>query len=62
MYTNYYVEQGKRYKAASEKLKKASRAYWTRIHAENVKAGRDDLIMFSGQVLAQYDIIDAGEA
>ena len=37
MYTNYYVEQGKRYKAASEELKKASRAYWTRIHAKNVK-------------------------
>ena len=62
MHTNYYVEHGKRYKAASEELKKASRAYWTRIHAENVKAGRDDLIIFSGQILSQYDIIDAEEA
>lgn len=61
MYTNYYIEQGKRYKAASEELKKASRAYWTRIHAKNVKTGRADLIMFSGQVLAQYDLVDAGE-
>lgn len=62
MYANFYIEQGERYKAASEELKKASRAYWTRIHAENVKAGRNDLIIFSGQILSQYDIIDAGEA
>ena len=59
MYTNFYIEQGKRYKAASEELKKASRAYWTRLHAENVTTGRADLIMFSGQVLAQYDLVDA---
>ena len=61
MYTNYYIEQGKRYKAASEELKKASRAYWTRVHAEHVKTGREDLIIFSGQILSQYDLVDAGE-
>ena len=49
---NYYEDYKKRYAAADEKTKKASREHWKRVHAENLASGREDLIIFSAQILA----------
>lgn len=55
----YYRDAARRYLAAPPELRKASREHWTRHHVENLKSGRQDLIIFSAQILAAYDAADA---
>ena len=56
---NYYRTAQERYRAAAPEIRKASREHWTRTHAENIRSGREDLIIFSAQILAAYDVTDA---
>jgi len=56
---DYYKTHMVRYAAADDSMKAASRAHWTRCHIENLKSGRHDLIVFSAQILAAMDAVDA---
>lgn len=56
---DYYKTYMVRYAAADDSMKAASRAHWTRCHIENLKSGRHDLIIFSAQMLAAMDTVDA---
>lgn len=47
-YTDYY----NRFLSASAEMREQSKKHWLKIHAENLKTGRNDLIIFSAQVLA----------
>ena len=47
-YQNYYY----RYLTATPDARQAARDHWTKCHIENVKADRNDLIIFSGKILA----------
>ncbi len=58
---NYYKAYAARYRAASATQRQESRQHWTRCHAANMETGRDDLIIFSGQILAAIAVIDAEE-
>ena len=54
---NFYEDYGKRYRACQdEERKAAAREHWTRIHRENLKTGRLDLIIFSAQMLSAMGI------
>ena len=55
---DYYRTAQERYMRADPETRKASREHWTRVHAENMKSGREDLIIFSAQILAAYDTAD----
>lgn len=58
---NYYEQYAVRYAAADDAMRTAAREHWTRCHIENLKTGRNDLIIFSAQMLAAMDIVDAKE-
>ena len=47
-YRNYYL----RYLEADQKTRQAARDHWTKAHAENILSDRNDMIIFSGQILA----------
>lgn len=55
----YYHTYFLRYLAASPELREASRQHWTRVHAENVLSGREDLIIFSAKMLGAIALADA---
>lgn len=55
---NYYEQYKERYAAADEKTRKASREHWQRVHAENLASGRQDLIIFSAQILAMICVVE----
>ena len=57
---SYYESFAIRYHESGEDLRRRSREHWQRIHAENVKSGREDLIVFSARHLAEMAMIDAG--
>ena len=57
--TNFYTERKEAYKKGTPDLRKQSRDHWTKIHKENMESGRNDLIIFSAQILAAYDLADA---
>lgn len=59
---DYYEQTRERYRAAAPELREASREHWIKCHAENLQAGRPDMIIFSGKILAGYFEIDADEA
>ena len=59
MIIDFYKERAIAYKKASDELRKQSRDHWIAVHRENLASGRDDLIMFSANVLAAYDLADA---
>lgn len=56
---NFYKKYADRYRAADEQTRKASREHWTRTHAANMETGRNDIIIFSAQILAAIATIDA---
>ncbi len=56
---DFYTDRMEAYKRASNELRRQSREHWTKIHKENMESGRSDLIMFSAQILAAYDLADA---
>ena len=56
---NYYEQYKERYAAADEETRKASKDHWQRVHAKNLASGRQDLIIFSAQILAMICTIDA---
>ena len=47
----YYERYFYNYIQASPEIRKASKEHWQRVHVENMKTGRDDLILFSGKML-----------
>lgn len=55
----YYESIGERYRAASPELRAASKAHWIKCHRQNLKSGRQDLIIFTAQILAQIAIVDS---
>ena len=58
---NYYEQAQMRYASATAEQRKASRDHWLKCHKENLESGREDLIIFSAQMLAVYDIVDAAK-
>lgn len=58
----YYETTRERYKNASPEMRAATRDHWTKCHRQNIESGRPDMIIFSAQILAGYDLIDADEA
>ena len=59
---DFYSNYKARYIAANPAERKAAREHWTRCHQENMMTGREDLIMFSAQMLAQIAVVDAERA
>jgi hypothetical protein len=55
---NYYKNYFLRYISANEATREASRQHWLKCHAENVLSGREDLIIFSAQILASISLAD----
>lgn len=49
MFTNYYAEQFKRAYNATPEIRRASLKHWEKIHAENKKNARFDLVIFSAE-------------
>ena len=47
----YYKKWFFRYLQADQETRKASVEHWTRVHAQNVLSGREDLIIFSAKML-----------
>ena len=47
-----------RYLLADDKTRQASRDHWLMHHKENVASGRNDMIIFSAQMLAAIDLAD----
>ena len=59
---DYYKTHAIRYLLADENTKKASWEHWRKCHAENIKSGREDLIIFSARIIANMALVDAGRA
>jgi hypothetical protein len=59
---NYYMEYAIKYAAQPPEMRKAAKEHWTRKHAENILSNRFDLIIFSAQILAAIDTIEAATA
>lgn len=49
MFTNYYAEQFKRAYNATPEIRRATLKHWEKIHAENKKNARFDLVIFSAE-------------
>ena len=50
---NYYERYYRYFLESSDEMRQKSKAHWLEMHAENLKSGREDLIMFSASILAQ---------
>lgn len=59
MTKSYYESVGERYRAASPELRAASKAHWIKCHRQNLESGRQDMIIFTAQILAQIAIVDS---
>lgn len=59
MNKSYYETVGERYRAASPELRAASKAHWIKCHRQNLESGRQDMIIFTAQILAQFAIVDS---
>ena len=57
----YYESVGERYRAASPELRAASKAHWFKCHKENLASGRQDMIIFTAQILAQISMVENEE-
>lgn len=56
--TNYYKTYYDRYLAADARTRAESKAHWIACHKKNIASGRDDLIVFSGQILAEIALAE----
>lgn len=56
---SYYKQIAIRYMLADADMRKQSRDHWMECHKRNVLSKREDLIIFSAQILAAYDLVDA---
>ena len=59
MTKSYYETVGERYRSASPELRAASKAYWIKCHRQNLESGRQDMIIFTAQILAQFAIVES---
>ena len=57
----YYESLGERYRAASPEVRAASKAHWLKCHRENLASGRQDMIIFTAQILAQISMVENEE-
>ena len=57
---DFYDRYERMYRSADAELKKQSKEHWLNVHKQNLESERDDLIMFSGQILARIMIVDNG--
>ena len=61
--SNDYCENYKKlYKAADKQLRKETREHWTKCHEQNIESGRNDMIIFSGKILAAITAAEIEEA
>lgn len=58
MEKSYYQSIGEHYRAASPELRAASKAHWIKCHRQNLESGRQDMIIFTAQILAQIAIVE----
>ena len=58
---NFYDSFMIRYAESSEEMKKSSRDHWIKCHIENMNKKREDLEIFTEQILARITIVDAGK-
>lgn len=54
----YYESIGERYRESSPELRAASKAHWLKCHRQNLESGRQDMIIFTAQILAQIAIVE----
>lgn len=58
---DFYRRYQEMYLVADEKTRQAAKAHWLRVHAENLrKENRNDLVIFSAQVLAAILLVENG--
>lgn len=55
---NYYDLYYTRYLQADEQARADSKRHWLQCHEANVATGRDDLTIFSAQILARIALAD----
>lgn len=61
--SNDYCDNYKKlYKAADQQLRKEAREHWTKCHEQNIENGRNDMIIFSGKILAAITAAEIEEA
>lgn len=61
--SNDYCDNYKKlYKAADKQLRKETREHWTKCHEQNIENGRNDMIIFSGKILAAITAAEIEEA
>ena len=58
---NFYENYRQMYKAATMEKRIESKKHWIKCHENNLKSRRQDLIIFSGQILAMIAIVDNEE-
>lgn len=56
--TDFYNGQKQRYLHGTEEQRIESKNHWIKCHIKNLKDKRDDLIIFSAQILAMYVLAD----
>ena len=55
---NFYESYYNMYMNGDPTTRVKSKAYWIRRHKENLTSGRQDLIIFSGQILAMISLAE----
>lgn len=50
--TDFYTSSAIRYYETDAETRKAALNHWEKCHIENIKSGRQDLIIYSSQMLA----------
>ena len=56
--SHYYRQWANAYRACTPEQREQSKTHWVKCHRENLKSGREDLIMFSAAILAEIAIIE----
>lgn len=57
----YYKQYAEMYRNSGAETRKASKAHWIKVHGENMKSNRNDLIMFSASILAMITMVENEE-
>ena len=57
----YYESMGERYRSATPEVRAASKDHWLKCHKENLASGRQDMIIFTAQILAQISLVENEE-
>ena len=58
MTTNYYATYAIRYYEADQQTRNDAKRHWQECHADNLRSGREDLIIFSAKMLGSIEMAE----